>query len=118
MDGVIIGIDAGTSVLKSIAFTSDGKQLAVASIPNNYVTFPDGGVEQDMARTWADAATTLRQLGEIIPDLASRVIAISVTAQGDGMWLIDKAGEPVGPATIWLDNRAAAIVDEYVQTEN
>lgn len=117
-DGIIIGIDAGTSVLKSVAFTADGKQLAVAAIPNDYVISPDGGVEQDMARTWADAATTLRQLGEKIPDLASRVIAISVTAQGDGMWLIDKQGEPVGPATIWLDNRAASIVEDYVSSTN
>ena len=117
-DGIIIGIDAGTSVMKSVAFTCDGRQLAVAAIPNHYVTLPDGGVEQDMNRTWVDAAATLRQLGDIIPDLASRVIAISVTAQGDGLWLIDKAGEPVGPATIWLDNRCAPIVDGYVDTEH
>ena len=58
-----------------------------------------------MSRTWADAAATLKQLTENIPDLASRLIAISVTAQGDGLWLIDKNGEPVGPAMIWLDNR-------------
>ena len=117
-DGIIIGIDAGTSVMKSVAFTCDGRQLAVAAIPNDYVTLPDGGVEQDMARTWADAAATLRQLGEIIPNLASRVIAISVTAQGDGMWLIDREGEPVGPATIWLDNRAASIVEDYVSSKS
>lgn len=72
---IIIGIDAGTSLMKAVAFTCDGRQLAVAAIPNEYLTLPDGGVEQDMNRTWADAATTLRQLGEIIPDLASRVIA-------------------------------------------
>ncbi len=117
-DGIVIGIDAGTSFLKSVAFSVDGRQMAVAAIPNDYVTLPDGGVEQDMNRTWADAATTLRQLGEKIPDLASRVIAISVTAQGDGMWLIDKAGEPVGPATIWLDNRCAPFVDDYVASND
>jgi erythritol kinase (D-erythritol 1-phosphate-forming) len=117
-DGIIIGIDAGTSVMKSVAFTTDGRQLAVAAIPNHYVTLPDGGVEQDMARTWADAAATLKQLSETIPDLASRVVAVSVTAQGDGMWLVDKDGEPVGPATIWLDSRAASIVEDYVGTEN
>jgi erythritol kinase len=117
-DGIIIGIDAGTSVLKSVAFSVDGQQLAVAAIPNDYVTHPDGGVEQDMSRTWADAVKTLKELSEKIPNLASRLIAISVTAQGDGMWLIDKAGEPVGPATIWLDNRCASIVDDYVASEN
>jgi erythritol kinase (D-erythritol 1-phosphate-forming) len=113
---IIIGVDAGTSVLKAVAFTTHGEQLAVAAIPNHYVTHADGGVEQDMLRTWRDAVTAMRELVGKIPDLPERLIAISVTAQGDGMWLIDKAGEPVGPATIWLDNRAASIVDDYVST--
>lgn len=117
-DGILIGIDAGTSVIKSVAFTTDGKELAVAAVPNTYVTLPGGVAEQDMAVTWASTAATLRQLSAQIPDLASRLIAVSVTAQGDGMWLIDQRGEPVGPATIWLDNRAASIVEEYVASEN
>ena len=117
-DGILIGIDAGTSVIKAVAFTTDGKELAIAAIPNKYVTLPGGVAEQDMALTWESAAATLRHLTEQIPDLASRLIAISVTAQGDGLWLIDKQGEPVGPATIWLDNRAASIVEEYVASEN
>jgi erythritol kinase (D-erythritol 1-phosphate-forming) len=116
-NGIIIGIDAGTSVLKSVAFSISGEQLAVAAIPTDYAMLPDGGVEQDMSRTWADAVATLNQLGEKIPDLAKRLLAISVTAQGDGLWMIDKAGEPVGPATIWLDNRCASIVDDYVETD-
>jgi erythritol kinase (D-erythritol 1-phosphate-forming) len=115
---ILIGIDAGTSVIKSVAFTADGKQIAVAAVPNRYVTSPDGSVEQDMARTWLDTASTLKQLAQQIPDLSERLIAISVTAQGDGLWLIDKAGEPVGPATLWLDNRCASIVETYVNTEH
>ena len=42
-DGVLIGIDAGTSVIKSIAFTTKGEQIASAAIPNRYQTFADGG---------------------------------------------------------------------------
>jgi erythritol kinase (D-erythritol 1-phosphate-forming) len=112
-DGILIGIDAGTSVLKSIAFSTTGEQLAVAAIANSYETLSNGGVEQDMARTWADAATTLRQLCDQIPNLASRLIAISVTGQGDGTWLVDKNGEPVAPAFLWLDARAAAIAEKF-----
>lgn len=115
-DGIVIGIDAGTSVIKSVAFTPDGRQVAVASVPNVYVTKPDGTVEQDMRLTWSNVVTTLRELSEKLPSLSTRLIALSVTAQGDGMWLIDDAGEPVGPATIWLDNRAASIVEDYVAT--
>jgi erythritol kinase len=112
-DGILIGIDAGTSVIKSIAFTTRGEQIAAAALPNLYHTFPDGGAEQDMARTWTDTAATLKALSEQIPDLRDRLVAISVTGQGDGMWLIDKAGEPVAPAWLWLDARAAAITEAF-----
>ena len=30
-----------------------------------------------------------------------------MTGQGDGTWLIDAGGDPVGPAWLWLDSRAA-----------
>jgi erythritol kinase len=111
---IIVGIDAGTSVIKSVAFSATGEQLAVTAIPNGYETLGHGGVEQDMARTWADTARTLRELAEKVPDLAKRTIALAVTGQGDGTWLIDEAGEPVAPAWLWLDARAAAIAEEYV----
>lgn len=113
-DGIIIGIDAGTSVIKSVAFTTGGEQLAMAAVPNAYETLAGGAVEQDMARTWTDAAATLRDLGTRVPNLAERVVAVSVTGQGDGTWLIDAAGEPVAPAWLWLDSRAAAIAEEFV----
>jgi erythritol kinase (D-erythritol 1-phosphate-forming) len=115
-DGVIIGIDAGTSVLKSVAFTLAGEQIAVSAIPNSYITLPNLGVEQDMARTWIDAAATLKELVEKIPNLANRLVAIAVTGQGDGTWLIDMHGEPVAPAFLWLDARAASIAEEFVNS--
>jgi erythritol kinase len=112
MRDLLIGVDAGTSVIKSIAFDMGGRQVAAAMVPNSYRTLPDGGVEQDPARTWRDMAETLRLLAGQIPDLASRTAAVSITGQGDGTWLIDSAGEPVGQAWLWLDARATSIVEE------
>lgn len=112
MKDILIGLDAGTSVIKSVAFSSDGRQLAVFAQPNSYDNLPDGGVEQDVARTWSDAVQAIAGLAEQIPDLAQRTLAVAVTGQGDGTWLIDAAGEPVGPAWLWLDSRAAGIVEE------
>jgi erythritol kinase len=108
---LLIGIDAGTSMLKAVAFEAGGRQVGMASLPNSYENLRDGGVEQDMARTWADTAATLRLLAEQVPDLRARTAALSVTAQGDGTWLIDGDGEPVGGAWLWLDSRAGALVD-------
>jgi erythritol kinase len=108
---IVIGIDAGTSVIKAVAFGIGGEQIAVAAAPNAYRRIGQGGVEQDMARTWADAVATLRSLAGQEPGLARRVAALAVTGQGDGTWLIDEAGEPVAPAWLWLDSRAAEIVE-------
>ena len=60
---VLIGVDAGTSVIKAVAFDLTGAQLAVASRRNSYATLPNGGVEQDMRRTWTDTAAVLAELG-------------------------------------------------------
>ena len=109
---VIIGIDAGTSVIKALAFDLEGAQLAMSALPNDYASLPDGGVEQDMARTWRNTARVMTQLAGEVDGLPGRCAAIAVTGQGDGTWLIDDRGEPVAPAWLWLDFRAAALVDE------
>lgn len=107
MADLLIGIDAGTSVIKAVAFDLQGRPVGQASVPNAYATGPDGSGTQPMARTWADCAETLRQLGEAVPNLAARTAALGVTGQGDGTWLVDAEGEPVGDAWLWLDGRAA-----------
>ena len=109
---LILGIDAGTSVTKVVAFDLDGRQVGSAAKPNVYVNLPGGGCEQDVLRTWADCAQVMRELGETVPNLAQRVQVVGVTAQGDGTWLIDRDGQPVTPAWLWLDSRAAAIVEQ------
>jgi len=114
---ILVGIDAGTSVIKSVAFSLAGEQIAVSARPNVYQTLGGGQVEQDMSRTWADCAATLRELAERVPNLKRRVAALGVTAQGDGSWLIDGAGKPVGGGILWLDSRAAGLVSEYLKTE-
>ncbi len=114
---ILLGIDAGTSVIKAVAFSLGGEQIAVAARPNVYQTLGGGQVEQDMHRTWADCAATLRELGDRVPDLARRVVALAVTAQGDGTWLIDADGEPVGGGLLWLDSRAASLASDYLKTD-
>ena len=110
---VLIGIDAGTSVMKAVVFTLDGQQLESFAIANSYQTLANGGVEQDMNRTWADCAACLRGLAGKVPSLAARTASLAVTGQGDGTWLIDKSGEPVAPAWLWLDARAAPWVETF-----
>lgn len=112
-NNILIGLDAGTSVIKAVAFTLDGRQIDRAGIPNKVDHVDNGGAVQDIARTWSDAAQALKLLAEKVPNLASRTAALAITGQGDGTWLIDKDGEPVAPAWLWLDGRAAPIIEAW-----
>ncbi|MCQ0987890.1 FGGY-family carbohydrate kinase [Jiella marina] len=114
---VLIGIDAGTSVIKSVAFDLEGRQIAVASRPNSYEALSNGGVVQDMARTFTDTAATLKELVGKLPGGAASVAAVAVTAQGDGTWLFDREGEPVTPAWLWLDARAGELASAMLKRE-
>jgi erythritol kinase (D-erythritol 1-phosphate-forming) len=107
---LIVGIDAGTSVIKAVAYDFHGAQVGCAATPNQYDSNADGRAVQSLTRTWADCARTLRVLVERIPDLPQRVAAIAVTGQGDGTWLVGRDDAPVGDAWLWLDARAAPTV--------
>lgn len=110
-DKLILGIDAGTSVIKAVVFSLSGEQVAVASVRNSYNTGVDGSATQCMRQTWADCVQAIRELALKVSYFSERVCALAITGQGDGTWLIDEQGLPVGDAWLWLDGRASATVD-------
>lgn len=109
-EDILIGIDAGTSVIKAIAFDTAGKQIADSAVANTYQEGENGSAVQCPLRTWKDCAKALRGLGDKVPKLARRTLSVAVTGQGDGTWLIDRGGEPVTDGWLWLDSRAAGTV--------
>ncbi len=117
MADLVIGVDAGTSVIKAVAFTLAGRQVAAAAVPNRYDAGPGGAATQPMARTWDDCAAALRALGERVEGLAARTAALAVTGQGDGTWLVGQGNRPVADAWLWLDARAAPTVRRLVAGE-
>ena len=49
---IIIGIDAGTSLIKAVAFTINGKEIGNASVPNEYKISSNGNATQSLELTW------------------------------------------------------------------
>ncbi|MEM1362508.1 MAG: FGGY-family carbohydrate kinase [Pseudomonadota bacterium] len=113
---VLIGVDAGTSVIKAVAFDLSGHQISIASRPNSYATLANGGVEQNMARTWTDTVEVLAEVVEAVG--AERVLTLGITGQGDGTWMIDAHGEPVHDGWLWLDARATQEARELTDSAN
>lgn len=106
----VVAVDAGTTMIKAVAFGEDGSERAVAR-ENTRVLHPrEGLAEQDMAEVWAAVATCVRAA---TAELDESVDAVAVTAQGDGCWLVDEERRPTGPAVLWNDARAASIVEGW-----
>ncbi|MEO8095299.1 MAG: FGGY-family carbohydrate kinase, partial [Pseudolysinimonas sp.] len=113
MNEYLLGIDAGTSVVKAAIFDLKGNELSRGA-RNVPITSPEPHLaEEDMTSVWIAAADAIRQslTGTFV--LASEIVAISVTGQGDGSWMIEPDGTPSGPALLWNDGRAGDIIDEW-----
>ena len=107
---VAICIDAGTSVVKAVAFDDEGEELTVARQTVPVTRTHTGWSEQDMQSVWEAVSQTIKQVASSVE---GEVRFLAITAQGDGCWLIDEDGAPTGPAILWNDGRASAIVERW-----
>lgn len=112
MPEAVVGIDAGTTAIKSVAYTPDGEVLAQHATDNPVESPAPGHSEQDPRGTWERTCETIRAVTAALSDEVT-VAAVGVTSQGGGCWFVNDGGEPVGNAIIWTDGRAAGIVDGW-----
>lgn len=109
MDRVLLCLDSGTTAVKAAAFDGTGRMIARAERPNGALRRAGARVEQDMDATRDDAFAVLR---DCVAQLQAPVAGLVITGQGDGLWPVDAAGQPVGHALTWLDGRARGMAAE------
>ena len=100
-----IGIDLGTSAVKLLLVTEDGRILR--SVSKEYpLSFPQPGwSEQDPADWWDGVCSGMREL--LCGFDASRVAGIGVGGQMHGLVALDKQDAVIRPAILWNDGRTA-----------
>ena len=111
----LLGVDVGTSLIKAVIFDPDGIELASGESRVAVDSPRRGWAEQDMDAVWAGAVSAIRAAVAGVPHGASSIAAVGVTGQGDGAWMIDAAGRPVGPAPLWNDGRANDVIDRWAR---
>ena len=108
----ILAIDLGTSSCKVALLTARGQILGSAGAPVPLQLLPNGGAEQDPAAWWAAIKSATRQLLDqgLVPPAA--IVAICCTAQWSGTVPVDRSGNPLHNAIIWMDARGARYVQQ------
>jgi xylulokinase len=105
--GHVVGADVGSQSVKALLMDPDGQTVATATAPCS-MSHPEAGWAEQHPYEWkralCAAVSEARQQAGIAPD---DVEMLSLACQVDGLVALDAELEPLRPAIIWLDRRAA-----------
>jgi len=107
IEKLILAVDLGTSGMKVALITVSGRVLAWESEPVRLIITPDGGAEQSPAEWWQAFLSAAGRLINRLPDARQRISAVCCSTQGEGTVAVDKAGNAIGNAILWMDMRGA-----------
>ncbi|MBL8156037.1 MAG: xylulokinase, partial [Anaerolineae bacterium] len=115
MDELILGIDIGTTNVKALLATPDGRVVAQASESYPLLTPRPGCVEQNPEDWWTGTARVARAVMSQAAAQPEQVKAIGLSGQGAGAVLVDANGQPVRPGIIWMDARSESQCEQMRQ---
>ncbi|MGH9118361.1 MAG: FGGY family carbohydrate kinase [Acidimicrobiales bacterium] len=108
-----LGVDVGTTTIKAAVFElpDAATPLALAQEHAPTATPRPGWFETDPRLVLEIAVRCIRRaVGQVD---AARVRALGISGTASGAWLVDGEGQPVGPAILWNDGRAADTVSRW-----
>lgn len=107
-----LGIDAGTTSIKGALFTPQGEMLSVGHVDYTLNTPAPGQVELSPDTYWDALCSLTRTLPEKAGQSPRDVLALAISSQGETLICLDKNGQPVMDAIVWLDNRSTVEAQE------
>lgn len=113
-DGVLLGLDVGTTGARALVVTVAGVVVATASEDYPMATPAPGWAEQDPA-DWVQA-TKLAVREALAAAGQPRVLAVGLTGQMHGLVLLDAHSRVLRPAILWCDQRTTPQCRQITQT--
>lgn len=98
-------LDAGTTNIKAGLVSSEGKFIDVRTEPAEVLMPFNGACEMDMNHVWDVTKAVILKLRDSHEELWPHVCALGMSAQGDGLWMMDASGNPIRNAILWNDTR-------------
>ena len=113
MCSMLLGLDCGSTAVKAVIFDLKGRAVSIGRRRTEPVQPAPSFVEHDMDRLWILASQAIAEALQTAPGAAGAIEAIGVTAHGDGLFLLDAEGRPLGPGIPSVDSRARSITREW-----
>jgi xylulokinase len=106
----ILAVDLGTSGPKVALFTARGELLGSQFEPARLILLPGGGAEQDPQDWWRAICAACQRLLASTPVAPDSIGALCCTSQWSGAVAVDRQGQALGNAIIWMDARGAPFI--------
>jgi sugar (pentulose or hexulose) kinase len=110
MADYLLGIDVGTSVIKTALFDLQGREYATASKETRVLVPALSWSEANMTDVWQTTADTIRQLLHSTSIRGEQIAAVGITGNMVGAWIIDANGNPIRDAILWNDGRCIELI--------
>jgi len=117
MGQYLLGIDNGSTVSKAALFDLKGKEIAVASCKAETAYPHPGWTERDMEMLWQSTTRAIREVLAKSGVKPEEIAGIGNTGHGNGVYLLDKQGQPLRNGIQSMDSRAAAVVNDWNQRD-
>jgi xylulokinase len=104
---MFIGIDIGTSSVKSVLLDENDTIIASESAPMTVSRPHDGWSEQRPEDWWEGVLKTIDALAAKHPTLVSAVIGMGLSGQQHGATCIDRFDKVIRPCILWNDGRSS-----------
>ncbi|MFB0561925.1 MAG: FGGY-family carbohydrate kinase [Candidatus Lokiarchaeia archaeon] len=107
----ILTLDAGTTASKIALFNTKGELLGISTKEYTLLTPTALAVELPAETFWKAFKEGVSEVLEQTKVNPEDIKALGISAQGETLFFIDKEGNPLRNAIIWLDNRAQEEAD-------
>lgn len=102
----ILAIDSGTQSVRALIFDLRGNLVERVRVPIEPYTSPQPGwAEQDPEYFWEALCEACQRLWKQMAIPKEAIAGVALTTQRSTMVNVDKAGHPLRPAIVWLDQR-------------
>src|SRR5512138_2441118 len=104
---LILAVDLGTSGMKVALITVSGIVIGWESEPLRLILTPDGGAEQSPEEWWQAFLSAAGRLLKQNQKTRTNVVAVCCSTQGEGTVPVDRSGNALSNAILWMDMRGA-----------
>jgi sugar (pentulose or hexulose) kinase len=118
-DSYILSIDCGTQSIRAILFDKKGNLIGkVKKEFNPYFSRNPGWAEQNTDVYWNNLKEVCCDLQRKCCDKWNDIIGVSLTTQRDTSVCVDKNGNALRPAILWLDQRSVKNIKPLSTMDN